>query len=161
MSDELRFDIVDPLDAGAIAAVEAYFAELNTRFPGGFDGEGAIEADAAGLRPPGGAFVLARLGDQIAGCGGVHSFEPAIGEIKRMWVDPRHRGRGVGVAVLDELERLSSALGHRVVRLDTNENLPEALAMYRSRGYVEIERYNDNPYPTHFFEKALVGVFRS
>ena len=157
MIDDLRLEVVDPLDDDAVVSVEAYFAELNTRFPGGFDGEGAIESGAEGLRPPVGAFVLARLGDQAAGCGGVHTFERGIGEIKRMWVDPRHRGKGVGVALLEELERLSSTLGHRVVRLDTNENLPEALAMYRSRGYVEIDRYNDNPYPTHFFEKALLG----
>jgi GNAT superfamily N-acetyltransferase len=72
-----------------------------------------------------------------------------------MWVDATVRGRGVGLGLLGELERLSLDLGHHSVRLDTNEHLPEAIAMYRRAGYVEIGRYNDNPYPTHFFEKLL------
>lgn len=155
MNVDISFDVVDPLEDAAVRSVEAYFAELMERFPDGFDSDGAIEAGAAGMRVPLGSFVLARIDAVVAGCGGVHTFEPGVGEIKRMWVDPSVRGLGVGAALLTELERLAASLGLGVVRLDTNENLPEAIAMYRARGYVEIDRYNDNPYPTHFFEKQL------
>jgi GNAT superfamily N-acetyltransferase len=155
MSDEVELEQVDPTDPEARRAVLAYFDELDQRFPDGFDGAGAIEADADLLRPPNGSFVLARLGDDAVGCGVVHTLEPGVGEIKRMWVDRSIRGRGVGAVLLAELEQRSRELGHVRVRLDTNENLPEAIALYRSCGYVEIDRYNDNPYPTHFFEKQL------
>jgi hypothetical protein len=53
------------------------------------------------------------------------------------------------------LEEQAVELGHRRVRLYTNRSLGEAKAMYRSRGYEEIPRYNDDPYANHWFEKRL------
>ncbi len=88
-------------------------------------------------------------------CGGVQTIGDGIGEIKRMWVSPDVRGRRIGPRLLAELEDHARRLGHRIVRLDTNSTLAEAVAMYRRAGYVEIDRYNDNPYPDHFFEKEL------
>jgi GNAT superfamily N-acetyltransferase len=73
----------------------------------------------------------------------------------RMWVDRAHRGLGIGARILDALEEHAAALGHRTVRLYTNRSLDEAKAMYRSRGYEEIPRYNDDPYANHWFEKQL------
>jgi hypothetical protein len=52
-------------------------------------------------------------------------------------------------------ETAARALGVRTLRLDTNSALPEALALYRKSGWVEIARFNDDPYPDHFFEKVL------
>jgi hypothetical protein len=57
--------------------------------------------------------------------------------------------------MLDALEREAAALGHGSVRLYTNRALTEAKALYRARGYVEIPRYNDDPYANHWFEKHL------
>ena len=54
-----------------------------------------------------------------------------------------------------ELEEQARALGHETVRLYTNRSLTEAKAMYRARGYVEIPRYNHDPYANHWFEKRL------
>jgi GNAT superfamily N-acetyltransferase len=101
------------------------------------------------------AFVVARLGGQPAGCGALKTLDPGVGEIARVWVDRPHRGLGLGARLLAALEEQAVVLGHRTVRLDTNRALDEAQAMYRSRGYVEIQRYNDNPYANHWFEKAL------
>jgi GNAT superfamily N-acetyltransferase len=56
---------------------------------------------------------------------------------------------------LRRLEDVARDLGHREVRLDTNLTLTEAVAMYERAGYVEIERYNDNPYAQAFFAKRL------
>ena len=72
-----------------------------------------------------------------------------------MWVDRPHRGLGIGARILETLEARAVELGDERVRLDTNRSLAEAQAMYRSRGYVEIPRYNDNVYANHFFEKEL------
>lgn len=155
-TDAVTFDIVDPRSAEATWAMGQYFAELDERFPGGFDPGDALEADAHQYEAPTGAFVVARLDDDVVGCGGVQTIADEIGEIKRMWVSSSVRGRGLGRRLLSELEERSRSLGHRTVRLDTNSNLAEAVAMYRRTGYVDIERYNDNPYPDHWFEKPLV-----
>lgn len=150
-----RFEVVDPRDPDATDAMRAYFAELDARFPGGFDPGDTLVADAHRLEPPGGSFVLARRGGDVVGCGGVQTIGEGIGEIKRMWVAPAARGSGLGGRLLAELEARSRALGHRTVRLDTSRTLTEAIALYRRAGYVEVERYNDNPDAELFFEKPL------
>jgi ribosomal protein S18 acetylase RimI-like enzyme len=69
-----------------------------------------------------------------------------------MWVSPSVRGLGLGRRLLGELEQ---RIGAGLVRLDTNGALTEAIAMYRSSGYVEIPRYNDEVHAQHWFEKRL------
>lgn len=151
----VTFEVVDPRHHDAVTAMQAYFDELDRRFAGGFDPGDTLVADAHQLEPPSGLFVVGRVGAEVVACGGVQTIGVGVGEIKRMWVAPAERGRGIGPRLLAELEDRCRAMGHRVVRLDTNGQLPEAVAMYRRAGYVEIERYNDNPYPDHFFEKTL------
>jgi GNAT superfamily N-acetyltransferase len=72
-----------------------------------------------------------------------------------MWIDGPHRGLGIGARLLDALEAEAATRSQRVVRLYTNRALTEAQTMYKRRGYVEIARYNDDPYATNFFEKRL------
>jgi GNAT superfamily N-acetyltransferase len=107
------------------------------------------------MAPPTGLFLVARLRADPVGCGGLvlHGAEPA--EIKRMWVAPAVRGVGLGRRILSELERLARDSGARATRLDTNRNLTEAIAMYRSSGYEEIPDFNGEPYAHHWFEKQL------
>lgn len=107
------------------------------------------------MSPPSGAFFLARFNGQPAGCGALKTLRPGTGEIVRMWVDGTHRGLGIGARILDALEAQAIALGHDRVRLYTNRSLAEAKAMYRARGYLAIDRYNDDPYANHWFEKRL------
>jgi DNA-binding MarR family transcriptional regulator len=145
----------DPTDADARWCLSHYFAELGERFEGGFDPGRTLPADSRDLVPPTGAFVLARFQGQPAGCGALKTLAPGVGEIMRMWVDGAHRGLGIGARILDALEERAAALGHHAVRLYTNRSLAEAKAMYRRRGYVEIPRYNDDPYADHWFEKRL------
>jgi len=151
----LRFETVDPLSPAAQQAVQAYFAELDRRFEGGFDGAGQSTKDPELLSPPHGAFVVATSDGEPVACGGVQTIGDRIGEVKRMWVHERLRGAGLGGRLLRHLESLSAELGHEVVRLDTNGTLTEAITMYGRAGYSPIERYNDNPYAMHFFEKRL------
>ena len=151
----LAFEEVDPRSAEARAAMSAYFDELDVRFPNGFDPGDARTGDADALAAPGGAFLIARRDDRVVACGGVQTIGDGIGEIKRMWVADDERSQGLGRRLLAELEARSAALGHGVVRLDTNGELTEAIALYERAGYVGIERYNDNPYAQRFFEKRL------
>ena len=72
-----------------------------------------------------------------------------------MWVAPGTRGLGVGRRLLTELERQAAEHGARSVQLETNKALVEAIALYRSAGYSEIEPFNDEPYADHWFEKQL------
>jgi ribosomal protein S18 acetylase RimI-like enzyme len=72
-----------------------------------------------------------------------------------MWVDRSARGLGLGRRLLAELERQAAARGVGVVRLETNGALAEAIALYRSAGYCEVEAFNDEPYAHHWFEKEL------
>lgn len=159
--EDIGFEAVDPLSDDAQWAIGEYFDEIDRRFADGFDPGDALTAGAHLLTPPAGVFVIARRGDEVVGCGGVQTIDPvesdppgiSVGEIKRMWVSPTARGQRLGARLLADLEERAWAMGHDVVRLDTNEVLHEAVAMYRRAGYTEIGRYNDNPYPTHWFEK--------
>lgn len=150
----VSIEVVDPASADARTAVAAYFRELDETFEGGFD-VSAGAADEETLGGERGRFIVARGDGVVVGCGGLQSLADDIGEIKRMWVHRDWRGLGLAGRLLRRLEQEAAALGHQVVRLDTNSSLVEALAMYRAAGYVEIPRYNDNPYPDHWFEKSL------
>ena len=146
----------DPSSADARWCLSHYFDELRERFEEPFDPGRTLPADATDMVPPSGAFLVARFSGQPAGCGGLKTLRPGRGELVRMWIDRPHRGLGLGARMLEALEEQAAALGHRVVRLYTNRSLAEAQAMYRARGYVEIDRYNDDPYANHWFEKRLM-----
>lgn len=155
MSPEVAFEMVDARSADAVDAIRAYFTELDAQFVEGFNDWEALTDGAADFDPPAGAFFLVRVGGDVAGCGGVRTLEPGVGEIKRMWIAPSHRGRGLAKQLLAELESAISAMGHGTVRLDTNATLTPAITMYESSGYRSIERYNDNPDAERWFEKRL------
>lgn len=72
-----------------------------------------------------------------------------------MWIADSVRGLGIGRRLLAELEARAAEHGARAVRLETNRNLTEAIAMYRSAGYVEVPAFNDEPFAHHWFEKDL------
>ncbi len=133
---------------------EQYFADLAARFETGFDPAKSISADDRELTPPAGVLVIARLDGRPIGCGALKVKERGIGEIKRMWVAPGTRGLGVGRRILEELEARARDFGLATLRLETNESLAEAQALYRSCGYVEVAPFNDEPYAHHWFEKA-------
>ena len=61
----------------------------------------------------------------------------------------------MGRRLLGELEEAARKAGASTVRLDTNRELTEAIAMYRAHGYVEVDPYNDEPFAHHWFEKRL------
>jgi len=151
----VSFAIEDPTTDDARWCIEQYFAELDARFDAGFDPARSIPADAHELVPPSGALIVARLDGKPIGCGALKFHGDAPAELKRMWVAPRARGLGVGRRLLEELERHARDAGVTIVRLETNHALTEAIALYRRSGYVEVERFNEEPYAHHWFEKRL------
>jgi GNAT superfamily N-acetyltransferase len=151
----IRFGTEDPTSADAIWCFEQYSAELNARFEAGFDRSRSISADARELLPPRGALVIAWSRGRPVGCGALKFAGKQTAELKRMWIAPAVRGLGVGRRMLNELERLASKRGIRLLRLETNRTLKEAIALYRGSGYVEVGAFNAEPYAHHWFEKRF------
>jgi GNAT superfamily N-acetyltransferase len=153
--DRVEIAVEPPGSADARFCLESYFAELDVRFDAGFDPAVTISADEHELTPPAGLLLVARLDGRALGCGALkfHGDEPA--EVKRMWVASDARGLGLGRRLLIELERHAREHRVRVLHLETNRNLGEAIALYRSAGFVEVAPFNTEPYAHHWFEKRL------
>lgn len=149
------FDAVDPESTDAIWALQQYFAELDRRFPTGFDPGNALRGDAPSYRSPNGVFVVVHSDGEPVACGGVQRVDETTCEIKRMWVRAEWRGVGLGRRLLDHLEQRCRGLGGARVVLDTNSVLTEAISMYERAGFRSTERYNDNPYALRWFAKQL------
>jgi GNAT superfamily N-acetyltransferase len=145
---------VDPDDPRAQWCLQAYVAELDQRFPDGFDPGRSISASAHELRPPAGVMLVATLDEQPVGCGAVKFHVDGPSELRRMWVAPAARGIGLGRRLHAALEQ-QAITSNPAVRLETNAALEEAIRLYRSSGYVEVPRFNDETYAHHWFEKRL------
>ncbi|MBN2626692.1 MAG: MarR family transcriptional regulator [Spirochaetales bacterium] len=143
---------VEESDPRAAYALASYYGELSERFGREFDPGTASRSRE--FSPPHGLFLVAELFGRTVGCGAVR-FYPEFGEVKRMWVDPAYRGRGIASRILKRLEEEAARAGMGLLRLDTNDTLSEAKSMYLRFGYRAIERYNDNPFAQHFFEKSI------
>jgi GNAT superfamily N-acetyltransferase len=139
----------------ARSCLDEYFRELAERFDFGFDPAKGGEVSEAEMTPPAGWFFLARLDGRPVGCGALRRLGPSVGEVKRMWTAPNARGLGVARRMITTVEATAREAGLTTLRLDTNRTLTEAQALYRKLGFVEIERYGDNPYADHWFEKRL------
>jgi len=145
----------DPECPDARHCLAEYVAELNRRSPRRFDPSVGATALPSEVRPPAGHFLVAYLHDESIGCGAVKHHAEAPAEIKRMWIAPQARGLGLGRRLLETLEACAVAGGARVAHIETSSVLPEALALYRSAGWVEVPAFNDEPFADHWFEKRL------
>jgi DNA-binding MarR family transcriptional regulator/GNAT superfamily N-acetyltransferase len=144
----------DPRDDAARLCLQAYDDELAVRVRGGYNPALNPVADAA-MKPPGGLLLVATLHGEPVGCGSLLFCPEGIGLVKRMWVAQSVRGLGLGRRILDELEGRARANRLRLIRLDTNQDLSEAIRLYVTSGYSEVAPFNDNPYANHWFEKPL------
>jgi DNA-binding MarR family transcriptional regulator/ribosomal protein S18 acetylase RimI-like enzyme len=146
---------VDPRGEAARYCLRKYYSELSCRFKGGFDVSLSRDPDAADMISPRGAFFVATSDGLPLGCVGLKGTASDLAEIKRLWVAPSARGLGLGRRLIDAAESAAQKLTVKILRLDTNSALAEALQLYRSTGWTEIDRFNDDPYPDLFFEKRL------
>lgn len=155
--DRTVLEEADPRGEPARACLQAYYDELARRFATGFDVALSRDPDAADMVRPRGTFVLAWSEGLPVGCVGLKGDGGDLAEVKRLWVSPSARGLGLARRLMDAVEDAARQLSIRVLRLDTNSALPEAIALYRKTGWVEIPRFNDDPYPDVFFEKRLAA----
>ena len=85
--------------------------------------------------------VLASVDGSPVGCGAIKAFEPGVAEVKRMFVQPEHRGQGTGAKILQELERWALETGYHACVLETAKSQPEAIHLYQKTGYSIIPNY--------------------
>ncbi len=146
---------LDPEHLDARYCLAEYVAELNRRSERGFDPSVGATALPHEVRPPAGQFFVAYLHGEPVGCGAVKHHGDAPAELKRMWIAPSVRGLGLGRRLLETLEACARAGGARVAHIETSSVLTEALALYRSAGWVQVPAFNDEPFADHWLEKPL------
>jgi ribosomal protein S18 acetylase RimI-like enzyme len=96
--------------------------------------------------PPEGRLLLADYEGQLAGCVALHQLEPGVCEMKRLYLRPQFRGKGLGRALADHIISEARQIGYQRMRLDTVEPvMKDAVAMYRKLGFKEIAPYCTNP----------------
>ncbi|MCP2322081.1 GNAT superfamily N-acetyltransferase [Hamadaea flava] len=129
------------------ALLGAAFAELVTRY--GAEGRSQVQ--------PGATYLVAVVEGQAVGCGALQAATEDSGEVKRMYVSPAYRGRGLARALLKALEQTGRDRGYRSIRLTTGNRQPEAIALYESSGYAETPRYGKyvDQLWTHCYSKTL------
>ncbi|MHB8438004.1 MAG: GNAT family N-acetyltransferase [Acidimicrobiales bacterium] len=148
------FRPADPTTAPASEFLEAMVGEIDTMY-GRHAADPTRVVDTATLVSPVGIYLVGWVGEEPVAGGGVRPLFDDTCEIKRMYVTPAHRRRGHAAALLAALEREAVALGYRTARLDTGPKQPWAKHLYRSTGYMEIARYNQNWHADFWGEKVL------
>jgi GNAT superfamily N-acetyltransferase len=137
--DALRIERVPLDDPTAVELMHALDAESQSRYP--FDLSRHFVVHPEEFDEGRGLFVMAYAGDEAVGCGAIRMLPGNDAEIKRMYVAPAGRRRGVARAVLAVLEAEARSLGAARMILETGNKQIEALALYRREGFDEIPRY--------------------
>lgn len=127
---------------------------FNAQYPGRAAKPGSVTTPDEMVAPRG-AFLVGWEGEAAVAIGGLRDLGGGICEIKRMYVVPGARSRGVGRALLGALEDSARALGYERVRLDAGPAQEQSISLFRRTGYVEIPQYNANHIAVYFGEKEL------
>jgi GNAT superfamily N-acetyltransferase len=154
------FRDVPVTDAAAHELLTEYFEYRAQGFPSGPFAYLRSYPRPEQFVPPFGVFLIVEHAAADVGCGGIRRIDSenpdAVRyEVKHLWVRTQLRGHGLGRALLTELERRALGYGGTELVLDTNASLDAAAGLYSSRGFVDIESYNDNPNATNWYSKAL------
>ena len=151
----MEFRPADPAAPPAVDLMAAMNAEITALYGKALDAPDMPSASAAELSPPRGLCLVGWRDGAPACVGAVKDLGDGCAEIKRMYVVPEARGRGVGRALLVALEEAARDLGYVTAKLDTGPRQPGAEALYRAAGYREVENFNGNPIASFFGAKAL------
>ena len=144
----IRFVQVEEGDEAGLDHVRRLFRAYAEEYAGSigatlcFQG---FEAELAGLpgryAAPSGCLILAMEEDRAAGCVAMRDLGDGACEMKRLYVAPEYRGRGLGRALVEEILRRAERAGYERMMLDTVPDMPEAIALYRSFGFVDTAPY--------------------
>ncbi|AMB58965.1 GNAT family N-acetyltransferase [Microterricola viridarii] len=162
----VQFVETDVTSAAAQELLGEYFAERAVGFP---PEQGAYQPTfplPEHFTAPAGQFLLVVDaadevgGGELLGCGGIRRIQRADAglvrfEVKHLYLRQGTRGRGLGRALLTELERRAEQLGAEEIVLDTNASLESAGQLYRRAGYADIAAYNANPNATNWYGKRV------
>ncbi|MHB1557425.1 MAG: GNAT family N-acetyltransferase [Isosphaeraceae bacterium] len=144
--------IVDVANDSTVEHVRALFRSYSTEYAASaaetfclqdFDAE--IAELPGKYVPPKGSLLLATVGDEPVGCVGLRDLGGGTCEMKRLYVAPAFRGRGIGRILAEAVIRCAEELGHSLMVLDTLPEMPEAIALYRDLGFVPGEPHWDGP----------------
>ena len=127
-------------------------AELQAEYVVRYGSGDATPVDPGEFAPPQGIFIVGWDAGTPVACAGVRLNAPDLAELKRMYVRAGARGKGFARQLLRRMEAEARALGARQLRLETGARQPEALALYESAGYVEVDpfgHYADEPLSRH------------
>lgn len=151
----IQIAIENPDQPEIAALLEAGEAYMASRYPA----ESNHMLDIASLQRPEVKFLVARVDGRALGCGAVVSSGEGWAEIKRMFVAPAARGMKIGRQLLEQIETIASQSDERLLRLETGARQPEALALYRSAGFVEIGPFGSyRPDPLSLFMEKPIGA---
>jgi GNAT superfamily N-acetyltransferase len=148
---EVRVVRLVEVDEDALRLIEEYYEAVHVVQRDSAEAIGKfVEDKSSGL-------WLAYLDDEVVGCVVLRRLEaiPLAAECKRLYVRPEARGHGIADALLDAQEAYAREQGLEWIYLDSYDDLKAAIAIYRRRGYVACERYNDNPQATVFLRKQI------
>jgi GNAT superfamily N-acetyltransferase len=151
---QIEFRAADPALPPASELLAAMVAEMNELY-GDIEFPGMPTASPVDFAPPAGGFLVGYADGEPICAGGIKRIAPDAAEIKRMYVAPSARRRGVARALLAALEGAARERGYAILRLDTGPKQRHAMALYASAGYVEIGNFNANPIAAYWGEKRL------
>ena len=147
--------VEEPYDGPAgTVLVPDYVAEIRAMYPD-WTPDVPPRLTAQDVEPPAGRWVVAYRDGEPVGCAAFKRLGPTTAEIKRMYVAPEARGRGVARALLVRLEELARDVGYTTLRMDTGARQPASVALFEKVGYEQIADYNGNPVAAYWFEKRL------
>lgn len=135
--------------------IAAQLAELGAR-PGWVESHQSPSATPEEMAPPAGIFLVGWLDEIPVACGGIKRLEDDLAELKRFYVIPTARSKGVSIELMNALEDAARELGYTRLRMDTGS--PRSASVGMSLGYAEIADYNGNPNAMFWGEKDLAGT---
>ena len=155
MTATLTIRVEPPDQPDVLRMIEALDAQMTALYPP----ESNHLLDIASLSDPAVSFLVVRDGGEVVGCGALLRAPGGWGEVKRMYVQPDRRGRGIGRRVLAELEVLAREARLPLLRLETGIHNGDALALYRQAGFMEREPFGDyKPDPLSVFMEKRIRV---
>jgi GNAT superfamily N-acetyltransferase len=134
-------------------AAQQLISEVQVEYVARYGSPDETPVDASEFMPPNGRFVIAYADNEPVAIGGLRRLEDGTAELKRMYVRPAYRRRGLSRLVLGHLEALAVEMGAQRIVLETGDRQPEAMRLYESSGYEHVEpfgHYRCSPGSAHY-----------